>query len=69
MTTRTILYYDARFDPKTILINMLWIRRMGPPVIFDTTIPRDRVINFQFSMGIAMLTGLKLNLYVYMDFF
>jgi len=43
---RTIVCYDARFDPKTTLVNMLWICRKGPPVIFDATIPHERFTNW-----------------------
>ena len=53
----TLICYDARFDPKTIRVNMVWIRRKGPP---DVSV--CHLINFQLSTGIAM-TDLKPNLY------
>ena len=38
------------------------VRLISVYVIFDTTIPHDRLANY-LSAGIAMLMGLKLNLY------
>ena len=28
---RTIIHFDAHFDPKVILINMLWMQRNSAP--------------------------------------
>ena len=46
---RTLIYFDACFDTKTILVNMpVYIERVyliSVCVIFDTTIPRDHLAN------------------------
>ena len=33
----TLIYYDARFDPKTILVNMLWQGFMHDQIIASHT--------------------------------
>ena len=55
----TIIYYDACFDPQTILVNMRYVERVHLSSLTPQYHVIVRLINFQLSMGIAMLTGLK----------
>ena len=62
---RTMIHFDAHFDLKAVLINMLWMHRKSPPicVISDATIPRDLIDNYISAFRGNCYTGIQLILY------